>query len=42
MDIEEAPSYSIFKLMRELNQPEMKKALGFFVMFMKNLTSQND
>lgn len=42
MDIEEAPSYSIFKLMRELSQPEMKKALGFFVMFMKNLTTQND
>lgn len=42
MDIEEAPSYSIFKLMREMNQPEMKKALGFFVMFMKNLTTQNN
>ncbi len=41
MDIDEAPSYSIFKLMREMNQPEMKKALGFFVMFMKNLNSQN-
>ena len=39
MDIDEAPSYSIFKLMREMNQPEMKKALGFFVMFMKNLNS---
>lgn len=42
MDIEEAPSYSIFKLMREMNKPEMKKALGFFVMFMKNLTTQNN
>ncbi len=39
MDIDEAPSYSIFKLMREMNQPEMKKALGFFVMFMKNLNN---
>ena len=39
MDIYQAPSYSIFKLMREMNQPEMKKALGFFVMFMKNLNS---
>jgi len=42
MDIDQAPSYSIFKLMREMNQPEMKKALGFFVMFMKNLNSSNE
>ena len=42
MNVQDAPSYSIFKLMREMNQPEMKKALGFFVMFMKNLTSQNN
>lgn len=42
MNIDEAPSYSVFKLMREMNQPEMKKALGFFVMFMKNLNNQNN
>ena len=41
MNVDDAPSYSVFKLMREMNQPEMKKALGFFVMFMKNLNSQN-
>jgi uncharacterized protein YjgD (DUF1641 family) len=39
MNIEEAPQYSVFKLMREMNNPEMKQALGFFVMFMKNLSN---
>lgn len=42
MNIDEAPSYSVFRLMRELNQPEMKKALGFFVMFMKNLNTTDN
>jgi len=41
MNIEEAPQYSVWKLMREMNQPEMKKALGFFVMFMKNLSNNS-
>ena len=36
------PSYSLFKLMREMNQPEMKKALGFVVVFLKNLSNNND
>lgn len=40
IEMDEIPSYSIFGVMRELNKPEMKKALGFFVTFMKNL-SQN-
>lgn len=42
MNIDDAPSYSVFKLMREMNQPEMKKALGFFVMFMKNLNNEDN
>ncbi len=42
MDIDEAPQYSVWKLMREMNKPEMKKALGFFVMFMKNLNYTNE
>jgi uncharacterized protein YjgD (DUF1641 family) len=42
MNIDEAPQYSVWKLMREMNQPEMKKALGFFVMFMKNLSNNTE
>jgi uncharacterized protein YjgD (DUF1641 family) len=38
LEMDDIPSYSIFKVMRELNQPEMKRALGFFVTFMKNLS----
>lgn len=40
IEMDDIPSYSIFGVMREMNTPEMKKALGFFVTFMKNL-SQN-
>lgn len=42
MDIEKAPEYSVWKLMREMSTPEMKKSLGFFVMFMKNLNNSKD
>lgn len=41
METEDVPSYSMFKLIREMNTPEMKKALGFFVSFMKNLSNTN-
>jgi len=30
------PEYSIFRLLREMNSPEMKKVFGFLVTFMKN------
>jgi len=38
METESVPSYSIWKLMRELNSPEMKKALGYAITFMKNIS----
>jgi uncharacterized protein YjgD (DUF1641 family) len=38
LEMDDIPSYSIFKVMRELNKPEMKKAFGFFMTFMKNLS----
>ena len=36
LEVEDIPEYSIFGVMRELNKPYMKKALGVFVTFMKN------
>ena len=39
LEMEEVPSYSIWRLMRELNKPEMKKGLGFMVTFMKNMAN---
>jgi uncharacterized protein YjgD (DUF1641 family) len=41
MEMETVPEYSIWKLMRELNKPEMKRAIGFAVTFMKNISSTN-
>jgi uncharacterized protein YjgD (DUF1641 family) len=42
LEVDNVPEYSIFKVMRELNKPEMKKALGFFMTFMKNLSENNN
>lgn len=39
MEYEKTPEYSIWRLMREMNQPEMKRALGFMVTFMKNISN---
>ena len=41
LEMESVPSYSIWKVMRELNKPEMKKGLGFMVTFMKNMAKEN-
>lgn len=38
METDTVPSYSVWKLMRELNSPEMKKALGYGITFMKNVS----
>ncbi len=40
LEMENIPEYSIWKVMREMNKPEMKRALGFMVTFMKNLSSK--
>ena len=41
LEMENIPEYSIFKVIREMNKPEMKKALGFFITFMKNMSKNN-
>ena len=38
METESVPSYSVWKLMREMNSPEMKKAHGYGITFMKNVS----
>lgn len=42
LETENIPEYSIIKVMREMNQPEMKRALGFFVTFMKNMAAETN
>jgi uncharacterized protein YjgD (DUF1641 family) len=41
MEIEDIPEYSIFRVLREINKPEMKKAWGFLFTFMKNMSSMD-
>jgi len=38
IETENIPSYSIWRLMKEMNSPEMKRAIGFAVTFMKNMS----
>lgn len=42
LDTADIPQYSIWKVMRELNTPEMKKGIGFIVTFLKKITSEQD
>lgn len=42
LEMENVPEYSIFKVMREMNNPEMKRGLGFFVTFMKNMATETN
>lgn len=40
METENIKEYSMFGLLREMNKPEMKQAMGFMVTFMKNLSAK--
>jgi uncharacterized protein YjgD (DUF1641 family) len=40
MDPGEIKEYSLWKAFREMRSPEMKKGLGFIMMFLKNLSDQ--
>lgn len=35
---EDIPSYSLFGALREFNKPEMKKTIGFIIVFLKNIS----
>lgn len=40
IDIENIPEYSIFRVMRELNKPDMKKSIGFIMTFLKEINAK--
>jgi uncharacterized protein YjgD (DUF1641 family) len=40
IDTENIQEYSIWKAMKELRSPEMKKGLGFMITFLKNLVQE--
>jgi len=41
METENVPEYSIFRVIREINKPEMKKAWGFLFTFLKNMSNNH-
>lgn len=42
LDPKDTPEYSIWKVMRELNTPEMKKGIGFIITFLKKITEKQE
>ncbi len=42
IETEDIPSYSIWRLLKEMNSPEMKKAIGFGITFMKNMSNNTN
>jgi uncharacterized protein YjgD (DUF1641 family) len=41
LEVDDIPEYSIWKAMREMRSPEMKKGIGFMITFLKNLSNEN-
>ena len=39
LDVDNVPEYSLFGLLKEMRKPEMKRAIGFTVTFLKNLSA---
>lgn len=42
LDMNKFEEYSVWKVMRELQSPEMKKGMGFLINFVKNLARQQE
>jgi uncharacterized protein YjgD (DUF1641 family) len=40
LDVEDIPEYSVWKAMKELRTPEMKKGIGFLITFLKNMSME--
>jgi uncharacterized protein YjgD (DUF1641 family) len=41
LDVDKIEEYSIFKVIRELNKPEMKRGIGFVVSFLQNISGNH-
>jgi len=42
IDMNNIPEYSMMKALREMRKPEMKRAIGFVVTFLKNIANTNN
>lgn len=40
LDLDNIPEYSIWKAMKEMRTPEMKRGIGFLITFLKNLSAE--
>ena len=41
LEVEDIPEYTLWKAMKEMRSPEMRKGLGFMITFLKNLSNEN-
>jgi uncharacterized protein YjgD (DUF1641 family) len=41
LEVENIPEYTLWKAMKEMWSPEMKRGLGFMITFLKNLSNEN-
>ena len=42
LDPNDTPEYSVWRVVRELNTPEMKKGIGFIITFLKKITEEQE
>jgi len=42
LDTKDIPEYSLWKAMKEMRSPEMRKGLGFMITFLKNLAKEEN
>jgi len=42
VDTTDIKEYSVWKVLREMNSPEMKRGIGFMMAFIKNLSKENN
>jgi len=42
LDVKNIPEYSLFKAMRAMNAPELRKGLGFMITFLKNIAKESE
>jgi len=41
LEVDDIPEYSLWKAMKEMRSPEMKKGIGFMITFLKNISKDN-
>ncbi len=42
LDVNNIPEYSLFKALRAMNSPELRKGLGFMITFLKNIAKESE